>query len=675
MGIQQKLHTKLVQKLILTPSLQQAIKLLPMSTLELSDLLNQEMVENPMLEEVPTEELQPAEAAPAQEKADPEQQTNKTDTWDDQDYEYFFGDYLDDGYRPKAPQEVKELPPIENTLSTASSLSDHLIWQLSMQTEDSVLRDIGSAIIGNLDDDGYLVASFDELAAMGPWPVSEVERALKLVQGFDPTGVAARDLQECLLLQLRHLGLDGTPTEKVVTDHLRLLQNHQVPEIARKLGMTIDDLKEHIEVIRHLDPKPGSRYNPTQSQYVIPDVYVMKVEDEYVAVLNEDGLPQMRISPVYRRLLDKSASDNTDETRAYVKDKFRSALWLIKSVEQRQKTIFKVAKSIINFQKDFLDHGIEHLRPLVLRDVANDIGMHESTVSRVVTNKYMHTPQGVFEMKYFFHSGISSSYGESVSSVTIKQRIRKIIENEDPRKPLSDSKIVSILQREGLVLARRTIAKYREELKIPTSNQTQGVVLGGPERTALQRPPRTQRITCPREGVSRANPYATRTQRPSRRHHPGPSAPGRRQARQDRTAAQRSRRLGEGHPHHREAPPPREHHAARARREVPARRGRDRQVGNGGQRGRRGDLAAGAEGQEQAARSHPPRRQDRRRRRGGEQRAGHSGPEAGPGGARGSRARANAPDPAGDAAGDQADVGGRRRPAAGRRRRRHRRLP
>src|SRR5438105_4485545 len=343
MGIQQKLHTKLVQKLILTPSLQQAIKLLPMSTLELSDLLNQEMVENPMLEEVPTEELQPADAAAAAEKAEvTDQKGNKTDSWDDQDYEYFFGDYLDDGYRPRAPQEVKELPPIENTLSTTSSLSDHLLWQLSMQTDESLMREIGSAIIGNLDDDGYLVASFEELAAMGPWPVSDVERTLRLVQTFDPTGVAARDLQECLLLQLRHLGLENTPTEKVVTDHLRLLQNHQVPEIARKLGMTIDDLKEHVEIIRHLDPKPGSRYNPTQSQYVIPDVYVMKVEDEYVVVLNEDGLPQMRISPVYRRLLDKTAADNTDETRAYVKDKFRSALWLIKSVAQRQTTILHV---------------------------------------------------------------------------------------------------------------------------------------------------------------------------------------------------------------------------------------------------------------------------------------------------------------------------------------------
>ncbi|MBF8299846.1 MAG: rpoN1 [Acidobacteria bacterium] len=476
MAISQRLHTKLVQKLILTPSLQQAIKLLPMSTLELSELLNQEMVENPMLEEVPTEELQPVEAAQEKQEEKPPDQ-DKTDTWDDQDYEYFFGDYLDEGYRPHTPTEVKELPPIENTLSTAASLSDHLLWQLSMQTDEPLIREIGEAIIGNLDDDGQLVATVDELAAMGPWLVEDVERALTLVQSFDPIGVAARDLQECLLLQLRHRGLGGTPAEelgpaeKIITEHMRLLQNHQVQELARKMGMSIDDLKQHIEIIRHLDPKPGSRYNPSQSQYVIPDVYVVKVEDQYVAVLNEDGLPQLRISPVYRRLMDKSVTENTAETRAYVKDKFRSALWLIKSVEQRQKTIHKVATSITTFQREFLDHGIEYLRPLVLRDVANDIGMHESTVSRVVTNKYMHTPQGVFEMKYFFHSGIASSYGEAVSSVTIKQRIRKIIEQEDPKKPLSDSKIVNILQREGLDLARRTIAKYREELKISTSNQ------------------------------------------------------------------------------------------------------------------------------------------------------------------------------------------------------------
>jgi RNA polymerase sigma-54 factor len=471
MAIQQRLHTKLVQKLILTPSLQQAIKLLPMSTIELADLLTQEVVENPMLEEVPTEELQANDAVAQTEREEADPPATRTDPWDDNDYAYFFGDYLDDGYRgSRAPIEVKELPPIENTLSTQSSLADHLTWQLSLQTDDPDTRDIGLAIIGNLADDGYLMASVDEIAAMGDWKPADVERVLNMVQHFDPVGVAARDLQECLTLQLRHLGLVGTPAERIVTDYLRLLQNHQVPEIARRLGLSIEELKPHIEVIRNLDPKPGGRLNPSPSQYVIPDVYVVKVEDEYVAMLNEDGLPQLRINPLYKRLLEKGG-ENSDETRAYVKEKFRSALWLLKSVDQRQKTIYKVATSIIKFQHDFLDHGIEHLKPLVLRDVANDIGMHESTVSRVVNNKYMHTPQGVFEMKFFFHSGISSSFGEHVSSVTIKQRIRKIIEAEDGKRPLSDSKIVSILQKEGLILARRTIAKYREELKIPTSNQ------------------------------------------------------------------------------------------------------------------------------------------------------------------------------------------------------------
>ena len=271
------------------------------------------------------------------------------------------------------------------------------------------------------------------------------------------------------MLQIAHLGLRDTASETIIREHIDLLQNQQGQEIARRLGLSIEELKHHVGVIRQLDPRPGSRYNPASSQHVIPDVYIVKVEDRYVAMLNEDGMPQLRISPVYRRLLDKK-NDNR-ETRAYVKEKFRSALWLIKSVDQRQKTIHKVATSIISFQNEFLDRGIKFLRPLVLRDVANDIGMHESTVSRVVNNKYMHTPQGVLEMKYFFHSGISSAYGESVSSVAIKQRIRRIIEGEDSRKPLSDSRIVGLLKDEGLILARRTIAKYREEMKIPTSSQ------------------------------------------------------------------------------------------------------------------------------------------------------------------------------------------------------------
>ena len=476
MAIQQKLHTKLVQKLILTPSLQQAIKLLPMSTLELAELLNQEMVENPLLEEVPTEELQPAEQAAAADKTDAEKpdgredRTSGTTPTTSTSSATTSTTATGRARRPKSRScrrsRTRSRPPARCPITCSGSCpcrpSDE--HGSARSARRSSATSTTTAIWSRR-------SRRSRRWATGRSPTSR--RALQHVQTFDPIGVAARDLQECLWLQLRHLGLEGTPTEKIVTEHLRLLQNHQVPEIARRLGMTIEDLKEHIEIIRNLDPKPGSRYNPPQSQYVIPDVYVVKVEDQYVAMLNEDGLPQLRISPVYRRLLDKNGAGTpeNDETRAYVKDKFRSALWLIKSVDQRQKTIHKVATSIINFQREFLDHGIEHLRPLVLRDVANDIGMHESTVSRVVNNKYMHTPQGVFELKYFFHSGISSSYGESVSSVTIKQRIRKIIENEDPRKPLSDSKIVSILQKEGLMLARRTIAKYREELKIPTSNQ------------------------------------------------------------------------------------------------------------------------------------------------------------------------------------------------------------
>ena len=472
MALEQKLQLRLSQKLILTPALQQAIKLLPMTTLELVDMLNEEVVENPLLEEVSSEDLQQTDATAQVDKADtePPPVADTQDTWDDADYAYFFGDYLDPGYRPRVAREVRELPPIENTLSTVASLTDHLTWQLSALADDAQLQSIGTAIIGNLDSGGYLVASIDEIATMGGWSEPAVERALSVVQAFDPIGVAARDLQECLLLQLRHLGLEGTSAELIVRDHLRLLEAHRLPELARQLALSVDEVSDHIDIIRRLEPKPGARYNPSPSHYVVPDVYVQKTEDGYAVVLNDDGLPQLRISPVYRRMLDRK-SEQSVETRSYVKDKFRSALWLIKSIDQRQKTIDKVATSIISFQREFLEHGIEHLRPLVLKDVANDIGMHESTVSRVVSNKYMHTPQGVFGMKYFFHSGVRSLFGDNVSSVTIKQRIRKLVETEDLERPFSDSRIAALLRKEGVVLARRTIAKYREECRIPASSR------------------------------------------------------------------------------------------------------------------------------------------------------------------------------------------------------------
>jgi RNA polymerase sigma-54 factor len=471
LAIQQKLglSTRLSQRLILTPSLQQAIKLLPLTTLELAEVLEQEVMENPLLEEVPQE--QPSAEEIAQEEA----KTEREDILKEIDVEKFFEDYLDDGdHRRTRSAEIPELPPIENTLTEQPDLYDHLMWQLHMSVSDEFTLEIGDAIIQNLDADGLLRASVDEIANLGPYPMEEVQKALTLIQGLDPAGVAARDLNECLRLQLRNLGLEGSPTDIMVRDHMKQLQSHQYPEIGRQMGLSPDEVSHHLEVIKRLDPKPGLKYSPDKSSYVIPDVFVVKEGDDYKIVLNDDGLPKLRISPTYKRMLDVKEV-GSEETRNYVKEKLRSALWLLKSVDQRQRTIYKVSESIIRHQRGFLDSGIAHLRPLVLRDVATDIGMHESTVSRVVANKYMHTPRGVYELRFFFHSGITSNMGEAISSVTIKDKIRKMIEAEDPFRPLSDSRIAELLGSDGLPLARRTVAKYREELRIPPSNLRKSV--------------------------------------------------------------------------------------------------------------------------------------------------------------------------------------------------------
>ena len=471
MAIQQKLglSTRLSQRLILTPSLQQAIKLLPLTTLELAEVLEQEVMENPLLEEVPQE--QPSAEEIAQEEA----KTEREDILKEIDVEKFFEDYLDDGdHRRTRSAEIPELPPIENTLTEQPDLYDHLMWQLHMSVSDEFTLEIGDAIIQNLDADGLLRASVDEIANLGPYPMEEVQKALTIIQGLDPAGVAARDLTECLRLQLRNLGLEGSPTDLMVRDHMKQLQSHQYPEIGRQMGLSPDEVSHHLEIIKRLDPKPGLKYSPDKSSYVIPDVFVVKEGDDYKIVLNDDGLPKLRISPTYRRMLDVKEVGG-EETRNYVKEKLRSALWLLKSVDQRQRTIYKVSESIIRHQRGFLDSGIAHLRPLVLRDVATDIGMHESTVSRVVANKYMHTPRGVYELRFFFHSGITSNMGEAISSVTIKDKIRKMIEAEDPFRPLSDSRIAELLGSDGLPLARRTVAKYREELRIPPSNLRKSV--------------------------------------------------------------------------------------------------------------------------------------------------------------------------------------------------------
>lgn len=467
MAIQQKLglSAKLSHRLILTPSLQQAIKLLPLTTLELAEVLDQEVMENPLLEEVPVQETLSTEEIAQQEA---KEQEKADDPLKEIDVDKFFEEYFDDGRRGK-PAEVPEAPPIENTLTEATDLYDHLLWQLHMTVSDELITEIGDAIIQNLDEDGLLRVPLDDIANMGPYPMEEVEKALTTVQALDPAGVAARDLTECLRIQLRVLGLEGSPADIMVKDYLKQLQSHQYAEISRQMSLTSEEVAHHLEIIRALDPRPGNRHSPEKSAYILPDVYVVKEGENYKIVLNDDGLPKLRISPTYKRMLDDKGK-GTEETRAYVKDKLRSAMWLLKSVDQRQRTIYKVSESIVRYQRSFLDHGLSHLKPLVLRDVASDIGMHESTVSRVVANKYMHTPRGVYELRFFFHSGITSAMGESVSSVTIKQRIRKMIEEEDASRPLSDSRIAGILDKEGLPLARRTVAKYREELRIPPSN-------------------------------------------------------------------------------------------------------------------------------------------------------------------------------------------------------------
>jgi RNA polymerase sigma-54 factor len=461
------LSVRLSQRLILTPSLQQAIKLLPLTTLELAEVLDQEVMENPLLEEEPVEEVKTVEEIAQDETAERER---PDDPLKEIDIERFFEDYFDNGAdRRTRPSEVPEVAPIENTLTESPDLYDHLLWQLRMTEADEATLEIGEAIIQNLDEDGLLRVSLEDVAAMGPWPMEAVEATLALVQALDPPGVAARSLTESLRIQLRVLGLENSPADVMVRDHMKQLQSHQYPEISRHMGLSADEVAHYLEIIRGLSPRPGAGYSAKRSDYVLPDVFVVKEGEEYKIVLNDDGLPKLRISPTYRRLLDHK-EPGSEETRAYVKDKLRSALWLLKSVDQRQRTIYKVAESIVRHQRAFLDHGITHLRPLVLRDVASDIGMHESTVSRVVANKYMHTPRGVYEMRFFFHSGITSTMGEAISSVTIKDRIRKMIEDEDPSRPLSDSRIADVLGAEGLPLARRTVAKYREELRIAPSN-------------------------------------------------------------------------------------------------------------------------------------------------------------------------------------------------------------
>ncbi|HVR42518.1 MAG TPA: RNA polymerase factor sigma-54 [Thermoanaerobaculia bacterium] len=479
MALEQKLHLKLSQKLIMTPSLQQAIKLLQLSKLELQEVLNQELLENPLLDEAQEQEETKAEEAESEdakeqekkaeeEKKEEEQKAEEKDSFDEIDYDAYFQDYIEYGYNPRMSEEYEEFP-IENTLTRPPDLTDHLSWQLSMSDASPEIKEVATFLIGNIDEDGYLRATEEEIGEGTGATGEEIGEALGLLQTFDPIGVGARDLRECLLLQLAQLELDDPLAERVISEQWDMVMNRHFVQLAKLLGIELKQLEGVIEVIKSLDPKPGRKYSNERAIYVEPDVYIHKIGDEYIIQLNEDGMPKLRINGSYRQMLHSMDSKKDGETVNYIKEKIRSAVWLIKSLDQRQRTIYKVAESIVKHQREFLDKGIDFLRPLVLRDVADDIQMHESTVSRVVSNKYMHTPRGLFLMKYFFHSGIDSDFGGDISSLTVKRKIQAYITEEDPRKPLSDSKIMKILNDEGINIARRTVAKYRDELNIPSS--------------------------------------------------------------------------------------------------------------------------------------------------------------------------------------------------------------
>jgi RNA polymerase sigma-54 factor len=480
MALEQKLNLRLSQRLVMTPSLQQAIKLLQMSRLELQEVLNQEMVENPILEEQEeTTEAERTEAAreneetpaPAASETTPAAEEKDRDSFEEIDFNSYFEDYLDSAYNPRQYQEQPEEFSLENVLTRPEGLPEHLTWQLSMADAPPPVREIAAYLIGNIDEDGYLRVSREEIREAHYENDADVEAALALVRSFDPPGVGAFDMPDCLLLQLRALGVENPLIETIIRDHWAEFLNRQFAPLAKSLGVGMSEIQAAFEIIKNLEPKPGRKHSSERTIYVEPDVFVRKISDDYIIQLSEDGLPKLRISAAYRRLLRGGNGAIGAEAATYLKDKMRSAIWLIKSLDQRQRTIYKVADSIVRHQRGFLDHGIEHLRPLVLRDVANDIGMHESTVSRVVSNKYMHTPRGLFPMKYFFHSGIDSSQGDDVSSLSIKNKISRIVGEEDARRPHSDARITQKLRAEGIQIARRTVAKYREELRIPSSSQ------------------------------------------------------------------------------------------------------------------------------------------------------------------------------------------------------------
>ncbi|NOZ85440.1 MAG: RNA polymerase factor sigma-54 [Deltaproteobacteria bacterium] len=484
MSMELKQQMKLAQQLVMTPALQQAIKLLQLSRLELVTKIQEELEENPVLEEQaePVEGAQDAEQS--EEPAQPEEtqattledkNTLKADSAEDLrdvDWEAYLNS-ITEGWSsaPSNKETPEDLPSVEATLSRGATLYDHLVWQLKLSPLTDTERKLGEEIIGNLDEDGYLRNSTTgELAQRLGTSSHAVEKVLDIVQHFDPLGVGARDLRECLKIQARVLAPNSPELLKIIENHLLEVQRRDFKKISKSLGISIADVAAAVKVLSGFDPKPGRAYGGESPHYIVPDVYVRKVGGEYIVELNEEGLPKLRISEFYRRAIQERKYRG--ETKDYVQERLRSATWLVKSIYQRQRTIYRVTESIVKKQIDFLDHGVGHLKPMILRDVAEDVGVHESTISRVTTNKYVHTPQGMFELKYFFNTGIRRTDGDDIAAESVKDKIKQLVAGENPKKPLSDQKIAAELDRRwGIQLARRTVAKYREALKLPSSAQ------------------------------------------------------------------------------------------------------------------------------------------------------------------------------------------------------------
>jgi RNA polymerase sigma-54 factor len=469
-----KLHLRVAQKQILTPGLVQMVSVLALNHLELKDMINQEIMANPVLEELGEDGVV---AESYTDEAFLKKETEKvpegegSNPFDEFDFGSFFTQYLDTGAERIASSEHEEIerPSFDKFLSSPSSLADHLTWQVSVAICSETVRKIAEAIIGNLDENGYLTATLEEIAAQGEYSMEDMEEALAMVQEFDPPGIAARDLQECLLLQLKAVDPTNTLAQQIIAEHLKLLQNNQLKEVSRALNRPIELVKRAVDVIKRLDPKPGSRYNRIEPRLVEPDVQFRKEEGEWKVFMNDDDVPQLRLNPTYRRLLARDAADR--DVRNYVKERFTAAIQLMKNIEQRKHTILRVCESILRRQGDFLDYGPDHLRPMMIKEVAEEVGVHPSTVSRAVANKYVHTPRGVMELRSFFSESVNGPQGMEMSLLSLKRRVKQMIEAEDTSHPLTDDQITRKLQDEGIHVTRRTVAKYREDLRIPSTHR------------------------------------------------------------------------------------------------------------------------------------------------------------------------------------------------------------